>query len=75
MDNQKLENLLNLALQTPEPYREKSLQLNVGFDPLLQEWEVIIRYIGNCSRFWPVFRKFRPPLCWAVSQFCACPSS
>lgn len=47
MDNQKLENLLNLALQTPEPYREKSLQLNVGFDPLLQEWEVIIRYIGE----------------------------
>lgn len=34
MTSQKLENLLNLALNSAEDEREKSLNLNVGYDPL-----------------------------------------
>ena len=37
MTSQKLENLLNLALNSAEDEREKSLNLNVGYDPLERE--------------------------------------
>lgn len=47
MDSQKNENLLNLALDTPEPEREKSLELNVGFDTIEKTWEVIVKYHGS----------------------------
>ena len=33
MDNQKRENLLNLALDATEEERLKSVNLNVGYDP------------------------------------------
>lgn len=38
---------LNIALETPEEDREKSLDLNVGYDDLFNEWELIIRYTGS----------------------------
>ena len=47
MTSQKLENLLNLALNSAEDEREKSLNLNVGYDPLEREWDLIIKYSGN----------------------------
>lgn len=47
MANQKLENLLNLALETEEEVREKSLNLNVGFEEQTRSWELIVKYNGN----------------------------
>lgn len=47
MDSQKNENLLNLALDTPEAERERSLELNVGFDRVEKTWEVIVKYHGS----------------------------
>ncbi|MDF2821677.1 MAG: hypothetical protein K0R15_2118 [Clostridiales bacterium] len=47
MADQKIENQLNLALQTPESEREKSLDLNIGYDAEDKEWELIIRYYGS----------------------------
>ena len=47
MTDQKLENMLNLALDATEAEREKSLQLNVGYDSLESQWEVIVKYSGN----------------------------
>lgn len=47
MTDQKLENLLNLALVTPENVREKSLNLNVGFEEQTRSWELIVKYNGN----------------------------
>lgn len=47
MDSQKNENLLNLALDTPEAEREQSLELNVGFDRVQKTWEVIVKYHGS----------------------------
>ena len=46
----KLENLLNLALNSAEDEREKSLNLNVGYDPLDREWDLIIKYSVNLDR-------------------------
>ena len=40
MNNQKLENLLNLALDADENERERSEILDVGYDPIEKEWEV-----------------------------------
>lgn len=47
MENQKLENLLNLAIETPENLREKSLNLNVGFQEATRTWELIVKYNGS----------------------------
>jgi subtilisin family serine protease len=45
--SQKLENQLNLALETPETVREQTKDLNVGFDTQMRTWELIIKYNGN----------------------------
>lgn len=44
MDSQKLENALNLAINTPEEERERSLDLNFGFNTETKEWELIVKY-------------------------------
>lgn len=48
--NQKLENLLNLALAVPENIRARSESLNVGFDAADDRWDLILRYTGDGSR-------------------------
>ena len=45
--SQKAENLLNLALDATSEEREKSLELEVGYQPSDQEWDLIIKYSGN----------------------------
>ena len=47
MAGQKIENLLNLALDTTQEEREKSLELDVGYDPIEREWDVIVKYSGS----------------------------
>ena len=47
-NNQKIENLLNLALEVPEDTREKSLNLNVGYEEG-GRWELIVKYNGDLS--------------------------
>lgn len=47
MENQKLENLLNLAMDATEEEREKSQILEVGYNPIEREWDLIIKYSGN----------------------------
>lgn len=47
MTEQKLENLLNLALDATEEEREKSLNLDVGYYPIEKEWELIVKYSGS----------------------------
>ena len=51
MDSQKRENLLNLALDASEGERERSLELNVGFNAEEETWEVIVRYTGDLARY------------------------
>ena len=45
--SQKVENLLNLALDATTQEREKSLELEVGFNPIDREWDLIIKYYGS----------------------------
>ena len=45
-NSEKIENLLNLALDTPDSIREHSGELETGFDPDTKRWELIVRY-GN----------------------------
>lgn len=47
MEDQKLEDLLNLALSSTLQEREKSPQLNVGYNTKDKTWELIIKYSGN----------------------------
>lgn len=47
MNDQKLENLLNLALDSTESERIRSKNLNIGYDAAEDLWTVIIKYTGN----------------------------
>ena len=49
MENQKMENLLNLALYASPTERLRSSQLPVGYDAADQTFEVVIRYQGDLS--------------------------
>ncbi len=46
MADQKLDDLLNLAEDATEREREKSWNLNVGYDEELRSWEVLVKYTG-----------------------------
>lgn len=45
-NDQKIENLLNLALDATQEEREKSESLETGFDGEERTWQVIVRYSG-----------------------------
>lgn len=45
--SQKVENLLNLALDATEEERMRSLELEVGFHPIEREWDLIVKYSGS----------------------------
>ncbi|MDO5350328.1 MAG: S8 family peptidase [Lachnospiraceae bacterium] len=47
MEDQKLENLLNLALDATEEEREKSADLETGYNAAEKTWELIVRYSGS----------------------------
>lgn len=47
--SQKFENLLNLALETPEEIRVRTGNLNVGYEAENQTWEVIVKYHDSIS--------------------------
>ena len=47
MTDQNYENLLNLALDATEEERERSLNLDIGYDPIEREWELIVKYSGS----------------------------
>lgn len=49
MVDQKLDNLLNLALDATVQEREKSRNLNVGYDSRLRLWDVFVKYSGDTS--------------------------
>lgn len=50
MKNQKLENLLNLALDATPEELEKSPELGIGYNEVERTWDLIIKYTGNLSQ-------------------------
>lgn len=47
MVSQKADNLLNLALDATETERTRSLELDVGYNPIEREWDLIVKYSGS----------------------------
>ncbi len=47
MADEKLENVLNLAFGVPERIRERSMDLNVGYNTEERTWDLIVKYTGN----------------------------
>lgn len=47
MDSPKKENALNLAMDITDEQREKSAELETGYDALENTWEVIVKYQGS----------------------------
>lgn len=45
--NEKIENVLNLALDATPEELNRSQELSVGFDAATDSWDLIVRYIGN----------------------------
>lgn len=49
MPDQKIDNLLNLAMNATQEERRKSENLNVGYDSSERLWDVIVKYSGTES--------------------------
>lgn len=47
MEDQKMDNLLNLALDSTNQEREKSGNLNVGYEEESGLWDVVVKYSGD----------------------------
>lgn len=65
MDDQKRENLLNLALDATEEERGKSEALSTGYDPEEKTWELIVKYNGNLGEVLSVFPQI---VAWELSN-------
>lgn len=60
--SQKLEDMLNLALETPEEVRKQTESLNVGFDATARTWELIVKYHGSLDVLEPLGIQAEPLL-------------
>ena len=49
MADQKIDNLLNLAMAATPEERRKSEDLNVGYDQASRMWDIIVKYSGSAS--------------------------
>lgn len=48
-NNEKLENMFNLALDATEGERSRSISLDVGYDRTERAWEVIAKIFGTAE--------------------------
>lgn len=60
MENQKIENQLNLAIEATPQERAKSMDLDVGFDRETATWEVIVKFYGTEEELRGVFERVFP---------------
>lgn len=54
MYSQKLDNTLNLALNSSNTELDKSMDLSVGYNPIEDTWELIVKYAGSVSSIYPL---------------------
>lgn len=57
MPNEKIENQLNLALDATAEEREKSLDLDVGYETVAKTWEVIVKFSGTTEELERVLKE------------------
>ena len=67
MPNEKIENLFNLALEATIREREKSLDLDEGYDFAANTWEVVIKYSGEQEVLAEAIKNINPVL-WEQVQ-------
>lgn len=60
--DQKIENLLELSIGTPEELREKSENLSAGYSPQENTWQIIVRYSGDAKELQGQFGQVTPLL-------------
>ena len=53
-ENQKIENILNLAMDATPVERERSPELETGYDQEAGTWELIIKYSGSLEAAAPL---------------------
>ena len=58
--NEKIENLLNLAMDATPEERAKSLNLNVGYDTESASWEVVVKFFGTKEQLQAIFESAFP---------------
>lgn len=58
MNNEKVDNELSLSLSIPTNEREKSANLNVGYDDATRKWELIILYEGDSDNLTALLSKY-----------------
>ena len=68
MTSQKIENLLNLALDATGTERLRSVNLQVGYNEMTNTWDVIILYSGTLERVSETAESVTPLL----KKFCYC---
>lgn len=54
MESQKIDNTLNLALSLTAEERQKTTDLNVGYNEASRSWEVIVKHSGNLDFLSPL---------------------
>ena len=59
MDNEKIENLLNLSLNSTREERERSSVLETGYSSQEDTWEVIIKFSGEFQELLQKFSQIR----------------
>lgn len=60
MENQKIENQLNLALDASKEERIKSIDLEVGFHEDTKSWEVIVKIFGEAEELLGILQEQFP---------------
>lgn len=66
MQEEKLENQLRLALSLSEEQREETPDLNVGYEPLTDRWQLIVNYYGDIEE---VARRLSAELVILLGQY------
>lgn len=60
MNSQKIENTLNLAIDATPEEREKSLELDVGYNSQNASWEVVVKFFGTTEQLQEIFKTAFP---------------
>ena len=50
MNSGQIDDSLSMALDVPESTREKTLDLDVGYEAETNSWELIVKYSGSLDR-------------------------
>lgn len=55
MINEKLDNLLNLALEASEEERIRSEELNIGYNAADKTWQLIVKTSGSVTELFELY--------------------